>query len=206
MLGSNLTLPDWPSNSRMKVSLNSSSQPALTFLVWYLFLMKLMERLTYSSSLGLTKSTNALPLTIWHWRCLLLGSNYFTLLALVGWLVLPAPGKLSDWDTSAPRVAKGFPELWFVARLLGIWILSSMCPRTPSLFIFSIIYPLSILARLGSLLKAVLRCSTSFILWTWSWMSVLAYSYWAPERLGFCYFSIFNYLFKFSKNLFLLFN
>ena len=186
----------------MKVSLNSSSQPALTFLVWYLFLMKLMERLTYSSSLGLTKSTNALPLTIWHWICLLFGSNDLTLLALVGWLVLAAPGKLSDCETSIPppRVAKGFPPLWLAARLLGTWMLSSIWPRTPSLFIFSIIYPLSILARFGSLLKAVLRCSTSFILWTWSWIRVLAYSYCAPERLGFCYFSIFN--FKFSKNLF----
>ena len=72
---SNLLVPWSPSNSKMNVSSKLTSHAALCYLVWNLFLRKLTATLTYSSSLGLTKSTSALPPTRLQQRYLLLGSS-----------------------------------------------------------------------------------------------------------------------------------
>ena len=79
-LASNFDVPCSPSNSKTKVSLKAISQAALTCLLWYLSFKKLTAIDICSSSLGLTKSTNALAWTILQHKCLLFGSSDFKFL------------------------------------------------------------------------------------------------------------------------------
>ena len=79
--------PFSPSNSKINVSSKKTSQPALACLVWYLLFKKLTAIEMYSSSLGLTKSTNALPLDILQDKYLLFGSRPLVLLKDVLYLV-----------------------------------------------------------------------------------------------------------------------
>ena len=59
------------SKSKWNVSSNTNSHSAATNFVWYLFFKNVRDTDIYSSSLGFTKSTNALPQTMLQLRYLL---------------------------------------------------------------------------------------------------------------------------------------
>ena len=127
---SNLEVPYSPSNSKMKVSSKWMSHPAFECFVWNLFFKKLTAIEMYSSSLGFTKSTKALPLTMLQLRYLLFGSR--GLIPDLNFLVELPPGadlpKLSEAERS--------PE---ALRFFFVGIEAIMSPRIPSLLSFSII-------------------------------------------------------------------
>ena len=182
-LESNLETPFSPSNSKMKLSSKNTSQPALACLVWYLLFKKLTATEMYSSSRGLTKSTNALPLAILHDKYLLLGSSPLAALLKAPLYLVPD----FDWPRlSEPEMSMPGPALLFevtVIPFLTEGMVLIMSPRMPSLLSFSMIWFLSSLPKLGSFATADLMVSKNLCFSRWSLTSVLTYSICAPEIL-----------------------